>query len=185
MVMASATRLSADDWLAAAYERFREQGLGGVRVEAIARDLGTTKGSFYHHFSDRGALVSAVMRRWAREQTDQFVADADAAPGPRERLEALFGAVGRRRIPGEAGLYLDAEREGVTDWVRDVTERRVSYVASALAELGIEASEARRRAFAAVGTALGLELLARGGASELIGSRDDMSRSLLHTLTAR
>ncbi|WP_191283477.1 TetR/AcrR family transcriptional regulator [Pseudolysinimonas yzui] len=182
--MASATRLSADDWIAAGYARFHDGGLGGVRVEAIARDLGTTKGSFYHHFADRAALVAAVMDRWSREETDRFTVEADAAADPRERLAVLFRAISQRRMPGEASLYLDAEREGVTDWVRTVTARRVDYVASALVELGIETDEARRRAFAAVGTALGLELLARGGAGPLMVDRGDMVGSLLRALTA-
>lgn len=185
MVMASATRLSADEWLSAAYARFQERGLEGVRVEPIARDLGTTKGSFYHHFADRSVLVAAVMERWAREQTEHYALLADAEQGPRERLEVLFRAVSERRIPGEVSLYLDAEREGVSDKVREVTERRVTYVASALAEMGVEADEARRRALVAVAGALGLELLARGGAGALLGNRADLSRSVLEALTAR
>ena len=185
MVMASATRLTADDWTVAAYARFHEGGLAGVRVEAVARDLATTKGSFYHHFADRASLVEAVMQRWAREQTEQFMVEADAASGPRERLETLFRATSQRRMPGEASLYLDAQREGVDDWVRQVTERRVAYVAAALVELGIEADEARRRAFAAFAVAVGLEQLARGGAGSLLGNRADMSRSVLEALTAR
>ena len=55
---------SADDWVDAAYRRFNEGGLAAVRVEAVARDLGATKGSFYWHFTDRGALVDDVLTRW-------------------------------------------------------------------------------------------------------------------------
>jgi AcrR family transcriptional regulator len=179
MVMASATRLSADDWADAAYSRFREEGLGGVRVEAIARDLGTTKGSFYHHFADRAALIGAVMERWEREQTDEFIVEADAAPGPRERLETLFIGIAQRRIPGEDSLYLDAEREGVSDRVRDVTARRVAYVAEAIVELGFAPAQARLRSLAVVAAVLGLEQLARGGAGEIMAGRDEMARSLL------
>jgi AcrR family transcriptional regulator len=179
MVMASATRLSAEAWADAAYSRFREEGLGGVRVEAIARDLGTTKGSFYHHFADRAALIAAVMERWEREQTDQFIVEADAAPGPRERLETLFIGIARRRIPGEDSLYLDAEREGVGDRVRDVTARRVAYVAEAIVELGFPPAQARLRALAVVAAVLGLEQLARGGAGQIMAGRVEMARSLL------
>ena len=188
MLMASATRpgsrLGSDDWVAAAYDRFREEGLGGVRVEAIARDLGTTKGSFYHHFGDRAELVAAVMDRWEREETDHFMIEADAAPGPRERLEVLFRGIGQRRIPGEDSLYLDAEREGVSDCVREVTDRRVAYVAAALVELGIEPAEARRRALATVGAVLGLEQLARGGVGPIMAGRDEMQRTLLAIMTS-
>jgi AcrR family transcriptional regulator len=179
MVMASATRLTVDDWTDAAYARFREDGLGGVRVEAIARDLDTTKGSFYHHFADRAALVRAVMDRWEREETDHFIVEADAAPGPRERLETLFIGIARRRIPGEDSLYLEAEREGVSDCVRDVTARRVAYVAQAITELGLDPAQARLRALAVVAAVLGLEQLARGGAGQVMIAREEMARSLL------
>lgn len=168
-LLPSATRLNADEWTSAAYARFREHGLEGVRIEAIAR---------------RGALVAAVMERWAREQTEHFALLADAEQGPRERLEVLLRAVSERRIPGEISLYLDAERDGVSDQVRGVTERRVTYVASALAEMGVEADEARRRALIAVAGALGLELLARGGAGALLGNRAELVRSVLGAMTA-
>jgi AcrR family transcriptional regulator len=185
MQMASATRLTVDDWVDAAYARFRDEGLGGVRVEAIARDLGTTKGSFYHHFTDRAGLVGAVMDRWEHEETDHFILEADAASGPRERLEVLFRGIGQRRIPGEDSLYLDAEREGVSSCVREVTDRRVGYVAAALLELGIEPDEARRRALATVAAVLGLEQLARGGVGPIMASRELMQRTLLEIMTSR
>jgi AcrR family transcriptional regulator len=182
MVMPPATRLSAEAWVDAAYTRFREEGLGGVRVEAIARDLATTKGSFYWHFTDRRALVDAVMARWEYEETDRFIAEADAADGPCERLGVLFSAIGQRRIPGEDSLYLDAEREGVQALVADVTERRVGYVTAALAELGIPSGEARRRALISVAAVLGLEQLVRGGAGASLTDRDGMSRAFLELM---
>lgn len=180
--MPPATRLTADAWVDAAYARFREEGLGGVRVEAIARDLETTKGSFYWHFADRRALVEAVMTRWEYEETDRFIAEADAAAGPRERLTVLFHEIGQRRITGEDSLYLDAEREGVQRLVAAVAERRVGYVATALVELGIPADEARRRALVAVAAVLGLEQLVRGGAAASLTDREVMSRSFLELL---
>jgi AcrR family transcriptional regulator len=75
--MARAGNTSADDWVDAAYERFNAGGLGAVKVEAVARDLGTTKGSFYWHFTDRPALVRAVTERWEARETDRFIAAAE------------------------------------------------------------------------------------------------------------
>ena len=109
------------DWVDAAYARFRDEGFDGLRVEALARDLGATKGSFYWHFADRAALVTAVMERWEREETDAFIRAGRPGSRPRARLEVLFRAVGRRQMPGEHRLYADAVAEGVGPVVKRVT----------------------------------------------------------------
>ena len=175
-------RRTAADWVEAAYARFHTEGLAGIRVEAIARDLGSTKGSFYWHFADRAALVTAVMERWEQDETESFIVEADRAPDPRTRLEVLFAAVARRRAPGEQRLYSAAGAPGRGDVVLRVTDRRISYVAAALVELGVAPDEARRRGLAAVAFVLGLEQLTRGGAAALVGSGDALQRTVLDIL---
>jgi AcrR family transcriptional regulator len=54
-------------WLNAGLQALRKGGVGAVRVERLAADVGVTKGSFYHHFRDRGALLEEVLDYWARE----------------------------------------------------------------------------------------------------------------------
>ncbi|MFF4196579.1 TetR/AcrR family transcriptional regulator [Nonomuraea sp. NPDC001831] len=162
--MAQGGRITAEQWVDAAYVRFTKIGLDSVRVEAVARDLGTTKGSFYWHHADRGALVRAVMERWEAEETEHIIAAASAEAEPRARLRALFGTVAARagRRGGESRLYLDAEREGVADIVTRVTRRRVDFVAGLLVGLGFDEEEAERRALLALAVVLGLQQLERG-----------------------
>ncbi|HEX7111773.1 MAG TPA: helix-turn-helix domain-containing protein, partial [Mizugakiibacter sp.] len=50
------SRLSADDWELGALDLIAEQGVNALAVEALARRLGVTKGSFYWHFRTREAL---------------------------------------------------------------------------------------------------------------------------------
>ena len=57
-------------WLGAGLDALRKGGVGAVRVERLATDVGVTKGSFYHHFRDRGALLDAMLEFWSREMTD-------------------------------------------------------------------------------------------------------------------
>lgn len=52
-------------WIDAALDAMAEGGLGAVRVEALARTLGVTKGGFYWHFTDRQALLDEMTRRLA------------------------------------------------------------------------------------------------------------------------
>jgi AcrR family transcriptional regulator len=182
MDMASTSRKTADDWVAAAYARFRTEGFDGLRIEALARDLGATKGSFYWHFADRAALVAAVMDRWEHEETDVFIELADEAPDPASRLQVLFRAVGSRQMPGEHRLYADAVAEGVGPVVKRVTARRVGYVTSALVELGIDPDEARRRAVASIAVVLGLEQLRRGGAGAVFGASQELRETILRLI---
>jgi AcrR family transcriptional regulator len=136
---------SADDWVDAAYRRFNEGGLAAVRVEAVARDLGATKGSFYWHFADRAALVNAVMERWERSETDFVIDLVERAGTPEERLAALYDVIVDRmgERGGERTLYLDAAPE--------------SGVA------GVDDDEARRRGAAVVAAVIGFQQLAAGG----------------------
>ena len=44
------SRLSREDWVAAALHIFAWKGIDAVRVEPLAQSLNVTKGSFYWHF---------------------------------------------------------------------------------------------------------------------------------------
>lgn len=155
--------LSRDAWLDAAYASFNERGLPAVKVEPIAKMIGATKGSFYWHFSNRAALVEAVMQRWEQLETDSIIALAEQVDSPRERLETVYSLIGQRMMErgGERTLYSEAESEGVSDVVARVTGRRIGYVASILTDLGFE--DAQERAAVAVSAAIGLQQLVAGG----------------------
>lgn len=46
---------------------FRENGFGGIGVDAIVRDVGLTHGGFYRHFTSKDELAAeAVMRALGR-----------------------------------------------------------------------------------------------------------------------
>ncbi len=180
--MARPSRTDPDAWVDAAYERFRHEGLAGVRVEAVARDLGATKGSFYWHFADRRELVDAVMARWEVQETDRYIAEVGVELDPRRRIEALVAMVGQRRPPGEDRLYMAAVAEGVGDVVARVTRRRIDFIADALTEHGIEPGEAERRALIAVGIVLGIEQLVQGGAADVLPVRTDTQATVIALL---
>jgi AcrR family transcriptional regulator len=177
--VARGARTDPDAWVDAAYARFRAEGLAGVRIEALARDLGTTKGSFYWHFADRRALVDAVMARWEEQETDRYIAESSVELDPRRRIELLFSVVGQRRPPGEDRLYMAAVAEGVGDVVERVTRRRIRYVADALIEHGVAPAEAESRALISIASILGLEQLAQGGAASVFPARPALSASLI------
>ena len=58
------SRLSAQDWVAAALSALTRGGVSAVRIDVLARELEITRGSFYWHFKDRDALLTAVLEEW-------------------------------------------------------------------------------------------------------------------------
>jgi AcrR family transcriptional regulator len=89
----SAARLNQDAWLDAAFAAAVEHGFDGVRVLALADTLGVTRGSFYWHFKDHAALITALLERWlARESDSKQRLENTVTEDPVKDLELLLDA---------------------------------------------------------------------------------------------
>ncbi|SCG49009.1 TetR/AcrR family transcriptional regulator [Micromonospora coxensis] len=159
------SRLTADDWTAAALDAMAGGGLAAVAVEPLAARLGATKGSFYWHFANRDALIEAAVLRWEREHTEAVIGHVDAQPDPLTRLRLLLGLVLESTVlqednSVELAMLATADHPHVAPVLARVTERRVAYTAGLFAELGWPADEARHRALLAVTAYLGHAQLA-------------------------
>lgn len=166
---APGSRLSAQDWIAAALREIAEHGVSGVAVEPLATSLGATKGSFYWHFRNRQALVEAALAWWENWGTNEVIAQIDTIADPAERLRALIGLVVEysRRDRIELGLLSSAGDPAVEPVLARVTSRRIAYVTSIFRDLGFTEQTAQRRAATAVSVYLGHVQLARTAPSRL------------------
>jgi AcrR family transcriptional regulator len=144
-------RLRRSDWAAAALAAIRVGGVGAVVVEGLAERLGTTKGSFYWHFKDRGELVAAALERWERQDTDDVIERLRAIADPGERLRRLFEMAFGDHPEGDTNVALlaDAANPLVAAALDRVTQRRLDFLTSAFAELGLTPQAARHHALLA------------------------------------
>ena len=81
--------------LDAGLELLAERGVDGFTLREVARRAGVSHAAPYHHFSDRGALVGAIVAE-SFELLGSALGDASAAAGadPLDRL----GAMGRAYV---------------------------------------------------------------------------------------
>ena len=118
----------------AAIERFAADG-PSVSFEAVARDVGVTKGALYHHFGSKDGLVEEVYKEAVRRHAARVV-EASAAGTGRERLLALIDASARlygSRTPFYrllTSLHLTAamERPLLADIARRVQRRQREFM---------------------------------------------------------
>ena len=93
-------RRSKQDWIHAALEALRDEGVEGVRVEPLAVRLGVTKGSFYWHFETREQLLTAALDSWVARGTEAIIEHVDGVQaGPAAKLRELW----RRTVTDASG----------------------------------------------------------------------------------
>jgi AcrR family transcriptional regulator len=161
--------LGPTDWEEAALVALGAGGPLAVSVEAIARQLGTTKGSFYWHFTDREALLAAALRRWEAEYTDRVIADLESVQDPRERLERLFVTSNRQNDAWRVHVALGASaaEPAIADALARVTRRRIGYLEACYRDLGYPEDRAHGHALLAYAAYLGVLHLRVEAPSEL------------------
>ena len=149
--------LGRQDWIAAGLAAMAEGGVDAVRVDPLAKSLGITRGSFYWHFSDRRALLDAVLEAWAAQQTDAVIARAEALGRPpaetlRELLRLCFEDDGRMEKALRSWATQDAD---VARTIGAVDGRRIAHLANLIKQSGVPAAPAESRARLAYRTWLG------------------------------
>lgn len=156
-------QLTPNDWTTAALRAMARGGVSAVSVSALAGELDATRGSFYWHFKDRDALLTAALELWERDNTTALIVETRDIADPRQRLTALFTtALGQEDISGlESAVVAHADHPAVAPVLRRVTERRIAYLTQLYTDLGIEPAPARRQAVTAYAAYLGWQELRR------------------------
>lgn len=140
--------LDREAWLLQALETLLVEGVAGVRIERLARDLGVTKGSFYWHFRDRDDLLRAILAFWV-DAYNKVVTEApeflDAEPA-----SALLGAMRLVRAEGldryELAIRAWAARDAAVDRVvKKVYARRKQFIRGCFERAGFDSDEAEIR----------------------------------------
>lgn len=133
--------LSRADWIDAARFALTQGGVAAVKVDRLADALGVTRGSFYWHFANRDALLSALLEHWEATNTESMErAVAAAAPDG----QAQFSAVVRLWI--DEVDFSPSYDAAVRDWARHdaevartvhrVDDRRIALLVGVFEALG-------------------------------------------------
>jgi AcrR family transcriptional regulator len=120
-------------WVRAALQALAAGGPDAVRVEALAVDLGVSKGGFYWHFADRQALLTEMLDTWEKAGTEDIIARVESQPAdPRAKLQRLFELTSSPEgLAVELAVRDWSRRDGdVAERLRRIDNRRIGYIRS-------------------------------------------------------
>ncbi len=161
--MAAITRTPRSRWIEEGLRALAAGGPDAVRVEALAQALGVTKGGFYGHFTDRGALLDEMLDTWERKATDEVLERVERKGGDVRARLRLAGALtfSRELLPVDLAIRDWARRDqAVAERLRRVDNRRMDYLRLLFGAICRDEDEAEARSMLAFSLVIGHHFMA-------------------------
>lgn len=174
-------RLGKDAWVVAGLKALADQGIEAVRVERLAEALGVTKGSFYWHFTDRQALLTAVLDVWKARATADIIAQVEAeGDDPRARMHALMMIVftSDGRLDRQVRAWA-ANDEMAAAALKEIDGARTRYLEGLFTGIGFDRAAARARARFAYHALIGQFAMADAGKGKRAAAELEMVFEML------
>ncbi|MCL4695253.1 MAG: TetR/AcrR family transcriptional regulator [Candidatus Hydrogenedentes bacterium] len=169
-------------WLQAGLFLLEESGTANMTIDELTQRVGLTKGSFYHHFKDRGGYVKALLEYWEEQMTHRLIEQADLQASSKEKQRHLTQlTLALYDSPLELNLRAWAMSSPlVKSYVERVDQARVEYLNQIALEITGDAERARQLAEIAYAVFVGgqqiLPQIPRERLLELYGELDRLYR---------
>jgi AcrR family transcriptional regulator len=167
MTQDTKSRLTREDWILAGFRALSRSGSSALKAEALARELKTTKGSFYWHFKDVADFESAMLAYWRAQATEEVIASvAQSSGAPEDDLRSLLTIVTGLRSEAHGGLRAESAirqwastNHRVADARHAVDAARLDYLGSLFIRAGFSQERAKLFSQAMYAALIGLEYL--------------------------
>ena len=183
--MAPITRTPRSKWIEEGLRALAAGGPDAVRVQALARTLGVTKGGFYGHFADRKALLEAMLDRWERMSTDEVLQRVEREGGDVKVKLRKAGVLtfSRTLLPIDLAVRDWARRDRVVaERVRRVDNRRMDYLRELFGSFSQDDDDIEARSMIAFSLMIGSHFMAADHGSR---SRTEVLDRAMRLLEAR
>lgn len=180
-------RTPRQSWIDEGLRVLEAGGPDAVRVEALAKNLGVTKGGFYGYFADRRELLEAMLDAWESRSIDDVIAQVERESDPKSRaVRARDLTFSEELLPIDLAIRDWARRDsGVADRLQRVDDRRLDLLRTVIGMWFSDPLEVEARSTLAMLTSIGAhfvtldhhelsrdEVLTRA-ASIILGDGDD------------
>ncbi len=175
--------LSPTDWLKHGLFALAAGGPRALRADALARELGVSRGSFYWHFQSLDDFHAQLLSFWTHVAVDKMIDQHErAAASPQARLQAIVLHAFTTDLRFERAMRawsLEAER--VASALAEIDTRRTQYLSRLLRSAGHGQKSADARARLMYTAFVGF--VVRPAPAETDG--EQLANSILSTLLKR
>lgn len=138
--MAPPVRTPRQAWIDAGLSMLEHHGPDAVRVEALAAQLGVTRGGFYRQFRSRDELLEAMLDDWERRAVDDVREQVECEGGDPKRMIRRAGTLtfAEDLTPLDLAIRAWARRDpAVEARLRKVDNARMDYLRTLLRNSGV------------------------------------------------
>jgi len=149
--MPNIVKVPAEMWIKTARKALIAEGLGGVKVDRLAKMLGVSRGGFYHNFKSHDELMDRLLEDWAT--SNEFVPMQTSYDSPAEAFAAFEEMIDRMILEKD---FSSAFEMAVREWgridakVKRIVDRvdneRIERLTALFSALGCDEAEAPIRA---------------------------------------
>jgi AcrR family transcriptional regulator len=160
--MAPPTRTPRNRWIEEGLGMLAAGGPDAVRIEPLAAALGVSRGGFYWHFDDRGALLEEMLDSWERDSVDAVLEGAQEGDDPRAAVRRA-GAItfSDRLLPIDLAIRDWSRRDAaVAERLRRVDNKRMDFLRARFAEFVDDEAEVEARSMLSFSLLIGNHFMA-------------------------
>ncbi|MGB6513866.1 MAG: helix-turn-helix domain-containing protein [Mycobacterium sp.] len=182
--MVAITRTPRNGWIVEGLRALAAGGPDAVRVEALARTLGVTKGGFYGHFSDRSALLAEMLDSWERMSTREVIERVEREGGDARVKLRKAGALtfSRTLLPIDLAVRDWARRDpAVAKRLRRVDNQRMEYLRELFGTFCSDADDIEARSMLAFSLLIGNHFMAADHGTRSRAEVIDLAARLLES----
>jgi AcrR family transcriptional regulator len=182
--MVAITRTPRNGWIEEGLRALAAGGPDAVRVEALARTLGVSKGGFYGHFSDRTALFAEMLDTWEQMSTREVVERVEREGGDAKVKLRKAGALtfSRTLLPIDLAVRDWARRDpAVAKRLRRVDNQRMEYLRVLFGTFCSDADDIEARSMLAFSLLIGGHFMAADHGARSRAEVIDLAAKLLES----
>ncbi len=142
-------RTSKAEWLEAALAALENEGIDGVKIERLAKDLKISRSGFYWHFQDRSELLTEMLEYWRREYTEVvFKRFLNTEMEPDETLYAVMQMIVEHRL-NRLEIHMRAWADNDPDAakvVKNIYQQRLEFLKGLFSAMGFTGCDLEMRA---------------------------------------